>query len=319
MGAILLESGTNEVEIFEFLLGRQGYGINVLKVQQILEYSDDIVTETPDSGNSVVGVVMHQNGSIPLLDMAHYLGKKDRPDPKDHDGIDRRLIIVTEFNRQVNGILVDGVNKIHRISWDLIKSASVTAKQDLSKLVGVCHIENRQMMLLDYENIFSDVIGSSELEWETAADHVILAEESKASRAKKHILVADDSALIRAQILKTLKALGFTDVLVFDNGKSLLEAFEHLAQKASAQNCALTDLVDLVLTDIEMPRMDGLTLCKSIKAISVEVPVVILSSLINRQMAQKCQSVNADNYLSKKDIPRLSELLDQVFKQIEKC
>jgi two-component system, chemotaxis family, chemotaxis protein CheV len=319
MGAILLESGTNEVEIFEYLLGRQGYGINVLKVQQILEYNDDIVTETPDSGNSVIGVVMHQNNSIPLLDMAKYLGKKESAPNAAKLETDRRLIIVTEFNRQVNGILVDGVNKIHRISWDNIKSASITAKDDVSKLVGVCHIDNRQMMLLDYENIFSEVIGSSKLEWESAAEHVIQTEESKQERAKKHILVADDSALIRTQILKTLKSLGFTDVLIFDNGKSLLEAFEGLAQKASNQNCALTDLVDLVLTDIEMPRMDGLTLCKNIKAITMEVPVVVLSSLINRQMIEKCRSVHADNYLSKKEIPRLSEILDQVFKVAKKA
>ncbi len=311
MSNILLESGTNEVEIFEYTLRDQSYGMNVLKVQQILEYSPDIVEEIPKSENSVVGVVLHQNNSIPLLDMAMYLGKKSlfkSEDSKDQ----RRFIVITEFNHQINGILVDGVNKIHRISWEQIKSTSVVGSESNSKIVGVCHIENQQMMLLDYENIFSECVGQSRIDWDSVELAEEVTEEVKKDRSSRFIFVADDSTLIRTKIKQSLIALGYQKVRIFDNGKSLLDAFNQLKQTASDKNCSINELLDLVITDIEMPNMDGLTLCKNIKSISFDIPVIVLSSLINDQMIEKCRQVGADNYLSKKEIPSLSKVINEV-------
>lgn len=297
MNNILLESGTNEVEILEYIIDGQEYGINVLKVQQIIETDKVNITKTPNSENTI-GVVLHQGESIPILNINHCLGDNNS---KNKDL--KKLIIITEFNLQINGIIVDSVNKIHRISWDCIKRTSLNNKKEDSIIVGVCHIDNRQLLLLDYESILSSNVNNINVE----NDSVVMMN----NRSDKTVLFADDSNLIRKTLTNCLTNLGYKNIKSFDNGKSLLDHFKNLVDESVEKNKKITDLVDIILTDIEMPQLDGLTLCKKIKDITKDVPVVIISSLINPQMIDKCISVKANNYISKKDLQKIEVLLDQ--------
>jgi two-component system chemotaxis response regulator CheV len=297
MNNILLESGTNEVEILEYIIDGQEYGINVLKVQQIIETDKVSITKTPNSENTI-GVVLHQGESIPILNINDCLG-----DSNSKTSDLKKLIIITEFNLQINGIIVDSVNKIHRISWDSIKRTSLNNKKEDSIIVGVCHIDDRQLLLLDYESILSSNVNNINIEDDSP---IMLS-----NRSDKTVLFADDSNLIRKTLGNCLNNMGYKNIKSFDNGKSLLDYFKNLVDESIQKNKKITDLVDIVLTDIEMPQLDGLTLCKEIKNITKDVPVIIISSLINSQMIEKCISVKANNYISKKDLQKIEVLLDQ--------
>tara|TARA_B100001059_G_C17769077_1_gene547326 strand:- start:398 stop:1324 length:927 start_codon:yes stop_codon:yes gene_type:complete len=297
MNNILLESGTNEVEILEYIIDGQEYGINVLKVQQIIETDKVSITKTPNSENTI-GVVLHQGESIPILNINDCLG-----DSNSNTYELKKLIIITEFNLQINGMIVDSVNKIHRISWDSIKRTSLNNKKEDSIIVGVCHIDDRQLLLLDYESILSSNVNNINIEDKSP---IMLS-----NRSDKTVLFADDSNLIRKTLSNCLNSMGYKNIKSFDNGKSLLDYFKNLVDESIQKNKKITDLVDIVLTDIEMPQLDGLTLCKEIKNITKDVPVIIISSLINSQMIEKCISVKANNYISKKDLQKIEVLLDQ--------
>ncbi len=304
---ILLESGNNEVEIFEYMINDQGYGINVLKVRQILVSDENNkVTSVPDTGNGVVGVVLYQGDSIPVLDIGAAIGKKTRQESEDYS---KRIMIMCEFNNNINAILVDGVKKIHRITWDDIKSASITSDDTQSTIVGVCHIEGNQVLLLDYEEIFSQSIGSARLDWKVDAEQIFRGKDEIKTREKRKILLADDSRLIRSKLLKVLNDLGYTNIDAFQDGKALLDAFQKNIDDASQKGQKISDVIDMVITDIEMPQMDGLTLCNQIKKVTKDLPVLVISSLINQQMKDNCASVQANSTLSKKEIHKLGDVL----------
>jgi len=304
---ILLESGTNELEIVEFYLdeGRETddyrgyYGINVAKVLEIIQMP--ALTEMPEAAHdSVLGAFNLRNEIIPLIDLARWL-KKDRvqnEDPK---------IIVTEFNQTKSAFLVSGVTRIHRINWNRIEAptgyiSSLTA----NSITGVIKFPNRIVFILDMEKICANLNPDAPLIQEPA-------EKVKQEIVQKKIktLVVDDSTMARKMISGILGKAGFT-VHSVENGEIAWKYLQSLKVKSQKSNKPLQDYVDIVISDIEMPAMDGHSLTRNIKEDPMlkAIPVVLCSSIITETLHHKGIAVGADDQISKAE---LSELVPRVY------
>lgn len=285
---ILLESGTNEVEILEFYLGDQGFGINIAKIAQIIPYDRSKLTVVPHDKPAFLGTLLWQGQTIPLIDLNAFLRQS-------REEADNQIVLVTEFNGVRNGFLTDGVNRIHRISWQAISPMGALLDRYTSVCTGSIHIDGNDILLIDFEYIISGINP------ETSVSFRRMDDIAETGRGERLVIFAEDSAFIRNTIAGQLKKLGFTRLTVFENGQDACNHIRECVDTASG-------LPSLVVTDIEMPKMDGLALCRTIKKeLQLDgVPVVLFSSLINEQMAFKCREVGADAFLTK---PRVDELV----------
>ncbi len=300
---ILLESGTNELEIVEFYVNQNGYqahyGINVAKVVEIIR--PQTVTAMPEMRHPAIkGAFSHRNGRIvPLIDMAQFLGYDSVSAEEDSK------VIVTEFNHVFTAFLVSGVNRIYRLSWTSVEAPG-TFLQDMSRssVVGVVRLEERVVFLLDLEA----VVG--ELEPSMA---ITFGQSSQPEEEKKNIhytvLQVDDSHSIRELVRKLFEKDGIFTVIQKVNGRDAWDYLEEIRDKSENEGKDITEYIQGVITDIEMPFMDGLNLCKRIKEdpILKKLPVAIFSSMINDPLARKCQTVGADAQFAKPDLRSLSD------------
>lgn len=299
---ILLESGTNEMEIIEFYLDGQPFGINVHKLREIIPYDPKAVTHLPDTADSLLGTLLLRGRTIPLIDLKAHIdvGRFSEVDEEA-----RRVVLVCEFNNLTNGFLVDGVNQIHRVSWEQVQPMSIFLDQYQPRFTGSISIDKRDILIVDLEHIVAEIDPEAGM----AYDEVQGASEvaSPETRKQKKLLLAEDSAIIRMGIQKVLVASGYEQLQTFDNGQDCYEAI-----RAFRQAEQVADNVDLLISDIEMPRMDGLTLCRKIKEEMglQNVKVIMFSSLINEQMEHKCELVGADGHVTKPQIPQLVTMID---------
>ncbi|UZP67142.1 chemotaxis protein [Desulfovibrio mangrovi] len=299
---ILLESGTNELEVVEFFIDeedgyRAHYGVNVAKVLEILRKQP--VTSMPEMPHpAVMGAFKHRDNSIvPLIDLAVYLdrNRKKSSDPK---------VIVTEFNEVVTAFLVSGVNRIHRMSWEDVEAPSeFLQKTTGNSITGVVRLEGRVVFLLDLEMIVADLDDSLAIRMEApTADRVA---------GKTYTIVhADDSGSVRALVKSLLEASNFR-VVQFTNGRDAWEYLQRQAAEAREEGGSLVDRVQGIISDIEMPQMDGHNLCKRIKENPDMrmLPVALFSSLITEKLEHKGTAVGADAQFAKPDLQRLSEFM----------
>jgi two-component system chemotaxis response regulator CheV len=311
---ILLECGTNEVELLEFTLGGQSFGINVLKIQAIEQFDRKRVTKMPLTDSSVPGTFLFRDRNLPLIDLGSRLNIADGRGVKEEGDTgedDFRIVLVTEFNEITNAFLVESVNRIHRISWDQLSPLSKVFRNYSSEFTGSVNIEGREILVVDVEKIVADTLPAEQLKF--IVDPASLVPK-KAARGQVKILLADDSNMIRNMIAQVLHDGGYTDVTQYDNGGDACEAVLAAKRKADAGQCDLRDEITAIITDIEMPRMDGLTFCRKVKTEMglKTLPVVLFSSLINEQMAGKCESVGADAYITKPQFNRLVSMLDEL-------
>lgn len=301
---ILLESGTNELELVEFYIDEDNdyrgyYGVNVAKVVEIIRQQP--VTVMPGMSHpSVLGAFKYRDGRIvPLIDLALYLDKPrvTSEEPK---------IIVTEFNNVITAFLVSGVTRIHRLSWQDVEPPGIFIQQISSAITGVVRFEGRTAFVLDMEKIVGDM---------DQGLSVSFSAPGKLSTSRTYnILHADDSISVRNLVKTLLEGSQAFHVIQKTNG---LEAWEYLQDtlaKAEAEDRPITDYLDGVITDIEMPSMDGLTLCRNIKENKSlqQLPVALFSSLINEKLAHKGESVGADAQFSKPDLSKLSDMMIQL-------
>ncbi len=300
---ILLESGTNELEIVEFYVNQDGYeghyGLNVAKVVEIIRRQK--VTPMPEMRHpAVLGSFAHRNGRIvPLIDTAKYLSSSpiDNPDAK---------VIVTEFNTVITAFLVSGVNRIYRLSWaDVEAPGKLLQNMSRSTVTGVVRLDDRVIFLLDLEAIVAELHPAMAIRLDEPDEH----EEAPAHVYR--ILHVDDSKSIRSMVLHLLEKEGRFEVTQAVDGQDAWEQLTRLRDEAAAADIPLSNLVQGVISDIEMPRMDGMALCRKIKEDSVlrQLPVAMFSSLINESLARKCASVGADTQFSKPDLKLLSDKL----------
>ena len=302
---ILLETGTNELEIVEFYVNQDGYeahyGLNVAKVVEIGRRQP--VTAMPEMRHkALLGAFLHRNGRIvPLIDMARFLGSAPitNEDAK---------VIVTEFNGVCTGFLVSGVNRIYRLSWtDVEAPGQFLQNMSRSSVTGVVRLEERVIFLLDLEAIVAELHPAMALRFDAA--------DMAASDGKTYtILHVDDSSSIRSLLLNLLNKEGRFKVEQRVNGQEAWDYLQSVRNRCEAENRPISDFLQGIITDIEMPAMDGLALCKRIKDDPVlkKLPVAIFSSMINESLARKCALVGADAQYTKPDLKALSVKLHEL-------
>jgi len=294
---ILLENGTNELEVLEFTLGKNHYGINVAKIREILSYQP--VTPIPNANPSVEGIFMPRDVMITVINLKHCLGLSDST------VTDEGLLIITNFNKLNIAFHVDEVIGIHRVSWaDIIKPTVNAENNGVS--TGVIKLEDKLVIILDFEKIVTDISPETGLK---VSDIDNLGERE---RCDSPILIAEDSPLLSKLITDCLKKSGYTNLIVTMNGQ---EAWDKLTE-FQRNGTALED-VHCVITDIEMPLMDGHRLTKLIKEDDElkKIPVVIFSSLVNEEMRRKGEALGADAQLTKPEIGHLVEAIDRLIDQ----
>lgn len=302
---ILLEAGTNELEIVEFYLEEQEasgaspyrgyYGVNVAKVLEIIRMPK--VTELPEVQHPcVLGAFNLRSHIIPLVDLSLWLGKtraRTEEEPK---------TIVTEFNGVTTAFMVSGVNRIHRISWEEVESPSkYVAAVSNNTVIGVIKLEERIIFLLDLEKIVASLNPKLGLRLDNLA---LDLDQDVRYRA----LVADDSSLIREMLRDLLEKANF-DVEVTHNGREAWERLLQFKERSEKETRPLTDYVQVLVSDIEMPMMDGHNLTKRVKEDQQlkQLPVILFSSLITDKLRHKGDAVGADDQISKPEVTALAQ------------
>ncbi|MBI4829724.1 MAG: chemotaxis protein CheV [Nitrospinae bacterium] len=308
---ILTESGTNEVEIIEFLLGTQSFGVNVAKVREIISFDPKSITPMPEAFPSVMGMFILRDSTLPLIDLGKHLGVKRG----EEDANRRRVVMVCEFNDLVNGFLVDGVNQIHRCSWADMRPLSSFISQYGPSITSSVTISKRNILLVDLEHVLVDIYPQTRLVYSEQDDpqHANNIAERHHERESAHIIIAEDSPIVRASVKRITDEVGYTNITFHDNGLSAFNEILAARNWARQESRSPREKIAAIVSDIEMPQMDGLTLCRRVKEeLGVrEIPIIIFSSLINEQMIKKCQSVGADAWSNKLEVADLVHILDK--------
>lgn len=295
-------AGTNKLEILLFSLGedrrtgrRETYGINVFKVREVMRTPP--ITAAPDMPSAVEGMVSLRGMLVPVVDLAKYAGV-DSDVPRD-------IMIVTEYNGHTQGFLVEAVDTILRLDWSMMRVPPDMLMAQMGGLVtAVTELEDgRLIMMMDVEKVLADTANTDE-------DDIRFKSIVPLDNPEVTVFFCDDSIVARKQIERTLEAMGVKYVAA-NNGRQMWDELEKMAGYAKAMGKNPADLVSLVLTDIEMPEMDGYILTKKLKndARFASVPVIMHSSLSGMSNQKLGLSVGVDEYVPKFEPQRLSETL----------
>ncbi len=290
---ILLQSDTNELEIVEFCIDegtkRNFFGVNVAKVREIIRRPE--LTAAVSSPPSVAGMMCLRDKIIPVLDLAMILGKNPEK------VADR--IVVLEFNQVTVGVLVNSVSRIYRLSWERVERPNRICES--AYMTSLVKMEDRIILILDFERIIAELCESSAIQ--SVDDQVI----DECQVAERKVLVADDSSFIRTSICNSLRNVGYT----VDEAVDGEEAWLKIENKLASGNFDF----DVVITDIEMPKMDGLHLTSRIRKDGrlANLPIFIFSSLASEDNKRKWQSLGATGILTKPDLPRLVQIISEEF------
>ena len=293
---ILLENGTNELEVLEFVLDGNAYGINVAKIKEIIPYQK--VTPVPNSHPSIEGIFMPRDTMITAIDLKNCLQR----------GISEEggLFIITNFNKLDIAFHVDEVRGIHRVSWgNIIKPSATVSNPEESISTGIVKLDNRLIIILDFEKIVTDINP------ETGLKVSEINELGTRTRNEVPILIAEDSVLLNRLIVDSLKQAGYVNLIHTCNGQEAYDIITECKQKGT-----LKQNVQCIITDIEMPIMDGHRLTKLVKDddATKDIPVVIFSSLVNDEMRKKGEALGANAQLSKPEIGNLVRIIDDLVK-----
>lgn len=289
---ILLENGTNEVEILEFTLSGHSYGINVAKITEIINYQP--ITPIPNAHPSIEGIFMPRDKMITAIDLKNCL-QLGMSEPSG-------LFIVTNFNKLDIAFHVDSVVGIHRLSWGDIITPDASVVSDSSAL-GIIKINSKLIVILDFEKVVADINPETGLRTQQ------LMALGERARNDVPILIAEDSALLNKLIVETLNKAGYHNLIRTTNGQEAYNVINEAIKEGE-----LKEHVQCVITDIEMPIMDGHRLTKLIKENdeTKDIPVIIFSSLVNEEMRVKGKQLGADAQISKPEILDLIEVLDNL-------
>lgn len=293
---ILLESGTNELELLEFIVNGYHYGINVAKISELIPYHAP--TPVPNSHDCIEGIFMPRDFIISVINLAKCLGFPNSQNPESD------MYIITNFNKLHTAFHVDKVLGIHRIFWsDISKPDSTISAAGNASATGIVRINGELIIILDFEKIVS------EINPETGVKMSDIEKLGDRKRYDMPILIAEDSALLSKMICNCLVKAGYTNVIPTDNGQ---EAWDMLNRFYEDGN--LDSRVTCLITDIEMPMMDGHRLTKLVKESKEfkHIPVVIFSSLVSPEMRKKGELLGADAQLSKPEIGMLVEEIDKL-------
>jgi len=301
--AVLLDAGTNEVEILIFRVGNQRCGVNVAKVREVRNTED--VLHLPQYPEAVLGAVQIRGAVVPLVDLRKYLGYAE--DQEDHG---QQVDLLLEFNDRLVGFRVQGIERAFRVSWkDFMPLPQGLGMQP--PVTGVVLLEGGIITLLDFESIGA-VLGMN--------GDVRLKNHGKttdsASRCERPLVYVDDSALIRRMLEDALTQAGYCNIQGFADGQEAWDYLERIASESAAGE--IDAQVSCVISDIEMPRMDGFHLTKRIREHSAlqAVPVVLFSSLISKDNEKKGKQVGATAQISKPRWEDLASTLTRLLEQV---
>lgn len=290
---ILLESGTGELEILHFTVQGEHYAINVVKVKEILNI--DNISKVPNAHPAVPGISLIRGDVITVIDMRMVLENQK------NEAVEKSMTLVCEFNNMKVAFAIDEVLGISRITWEqILKPSEITSS---SLVIGNINLNNKILMMLDFEKIVMDISPQTGITQER------MATVPSKDRSKINLVLADDSPMIRQVLKDTLTIAGFENMKFYNDGD---QALKYLMGLAEAFGNDFTDEVNVLITDIEMPKLDGHTLTRKIKEDKVlkKLPVIIFSSLITGDLRYKGESVGADAQLSKPEVGQLVELID---------
>ena len=292
---ILLESGTNELELLVFEVADYTFGINVAKVREVLPTTE--ITALPKAHPAIRGVFKLRNQVIPCVSLLTHLGISPTSDHPES------TMILTDFNQQQTAFMVDAVDRIYRLSWENILSVPGLEALSHTPVTALARCDDRLIVMLDFEMVLDDV--TSQLFRTDSVDNPL-----GLPRETLRIILAEDSPTVREAIGTTLRASGYTQLLFYENG---LEAWkgmeERLIETGSAEKVA-----DLVISDVEMPQVDGFHLTKRIKQHPQlkNTPVLLYSSIVTPDNHKKGVAVGADAQVSKPELSEVVRLADEL-------
>lgn len=292
---ILLESGTNELEVLEFVVGGNHYGINVAKVKEILPMES--ITPIPNSHPCVEGMFMPRGDIITVMDLFSILGFEREDSNTD-------MLIITNFNNLHIAFHVAQVLGIHRVSWkDIVKPDVTINTNGTGMATGIIKRSDRLILILDFERIVEEICP------ETSLRVSEIDELGERERSEVPIIVAEDSPMLSTMIRDSLEKAGYTNLTIKANGQ---EAWDMIC--TLKKNNGIQYGVRLLITDIEMPVMDGHRLVRLVREDDElkNIPIVIFSSLINEDMKRKGELLGANAQVSKPEIGNLVHIIDEL-------
>jgi two-component system chemotaxis response regulator CheV len=298
-------AGTNRLEILMFSLGedaksgrRETFGVNVFKVREVMR--SPVITRAPEMPHAVEGMVSLRGNLVPVMDLAKYVGIQTAQRPE--------IMIVTEYNGQTQGFLVHEVDTILRVDWAKMRvPPQMLSGKAAGLITAVTELaDGALVMMLDVEQLLAAFTNVDE-------DPTLDAIDASAVPANRTVLFADDSSIARRQIVKTLGAMGVKHIAT-QNGAQAWAELNHIADQARAAGRDVRDKIQLVLTDVEMPEMDGYMLAKRVKADPrfKGVPVIMHSSLSGHSNQQLGSSVGVDAYVSKFEPAKLCTVITRL-------
>ncbi len=293
---ILLESGTNELEVLEFTVAGNHYGINVAKVREILPMTE--ITPVPNSHPCIEGIFMPRDTIITAINLVRALGF---PEDENHK---RNMLIITNFNNLNIAFDVEQVLGIHRVSWtDIVKPDSTVNAPGAGIATGIIKKLESLIIVLDFERIVEEICPETSLKMSE------IAELGERERNNIPVIVAEDSPMLQKLITDALSQAGYTNLHTYSNGQ---EAWDRLLELK--KNNGVDYGAKCIITDIEMPQMDGHRLIRLIRNDEAlkHLPIIVFSSLINEDMKRKGESLGADAQITKPEIGQLVSCIDRL-------
>ena len=305
---ILLETGTNELEIIEFYINEKTakglethyFGVNVAKVLEVVEAPEGLEGSEAAVHPSFLGTIPLRDLILPVVDLSVWLNidrVKNENEP----------IIVTEFNAMITGFLVSGVTQIHRVNWADVESPSkYVSSMDTNCITGTVKIKDRFVLMLDLEQVLADLDESGQTQ--ASLSDMVSVERYRA-------LIADDSTSVRQLLEKNFTNANF-EVTMAGDGAEAWARLEAIKAKAQEEGKSPLEYLDAVVSDVEMPQMDGYTLTRRIKEDPVlkVLPVTLFSSLISKAVLHKGKAVMADAQVTKPEFNGLTQRVIQLIR-----
>ncbi len=297
-------AGANKLEILLFTLGtdmvtarKETFGINVFKVREVMRIP--AITRAPEMPAAVEGMVSLRGNLVPVVDLAKYIGIQTDIPPA--------IMIVTEYNGHTQGFLVGEVDTILRLDWSEMRVPPSMLSNNLGGLVtAVTELKDKRLvMMLDVEKILAETTNID--------DEHLFTNLQPIDKQNRTVLFADDSTVARRQIERTLEVLGIKGISTI-NGRQGWEELQKIASQAETAGRPIHDYIQVVLTDVEMPEMDGYVLTKKIKSDPrfTGIPVLMHSSLSSDANRSLGVSVGVDEYVPKFQPHRLAEVLGRL-------
>jgi len=297
-------AGTNKLEILMFTLGVDGrsgrreiFGINVFKVREVMRIP--AITRAPDMPDAVEGMVSLRGALVPVIDLAKYTGVQTDTKPQ--------IMIVTEYNGHTQGFLVEAVDTILRLDWSSMKVPPDMLNSQMGGLVtAVTELaDGGLVMMMDVEKVLAETGHFN--------DDIALKGVKPIGVSGRTVFFADDSAVARKQITSTLEAMGVNHISAV-NGRKAWEELSKIADYADSANIPVKDMVQVILTDVEMPEMDGYMLTRRVKEDKrfAGIPVLMHSSLSSTSNQQLGRAVGVDEYVPKFEPQRLAHTLQRL-------